>query len=292
LEVATDKAKLHRSILACLKNGKGLLEDAEWSANRAAAGLALALLAQEECAKAFTLVLVRDDVLPRTDKIRRSLSLHECKGVLAMIMEWLASMNEFRAGEIFARAKRKERVQRLPAGVATAMNIYRHEMIERIGGRNPERYSGWRGAARNLAGGNRDRREQRALYVGIREDGDVGSQPLAAPEAFEEEFTRAKRLIDFAEDADRKCLLAFGEYELFAEVFRAIFKDLASNGDYGAQQEEVFPSGIPGVLFVKKTVIVVDATPEPGGRFHPRLDGPLPDGDEPRATEVLPHWIS
>jgi len=151
--------KFQRSILACLKNGKRILEDAEWSTNQASTGLALALLAQEECAKAFVLALVRDEILPWTEDVRHSLSNHECKNLVTMIMEWLSRVNEFRLGETLAQATRAEDAQHLPAEVATAMNIYRHEMIERIGRRSPERYSDWRGAARKVAEGKRDRKK-------------------------------------------------------------------------------------------------------------------------------------
>jgi AbiV family abortive infection protein len=267
----TDIAKFQRSILACLRNGKRLVDDAEWSTNRASTGLALALLAQEECAKAFVLALVRDEILPWTKEVRRSLSVHECKNLVTMIMEWLLTVNELRSRQTFAELMRTESAQRLPADVATAMNIYRHEKIERIGKRSPERYSDWRGAARNVADGNRDRKKQAALYVGIREDGDVESEPPTSPEGFEEELARAKKLIEFAEDVDRKCIFALREYELFAETFTTMFKDLA-DPEYGAQQEEVFPSSIPGVVLVRRTIMVADVAPELADEVDHRSD--------------------
>ena len=64
-----DARKFQRSIDACLEHIRGLLEDAEWSMHRSSTGLALALLAQEECAKVFVLALVRDDVLPWTEEV-------------------------------------------------------------------------------------------------------------------------------------------------------------------------------------------------------------------------------
>jgi len=269
--MATDTAKFQRSIRACLEKGKRLVEDAEWSTSRASTGLALALLAQEECAKAFMLALVRDDILPWTEEVRRSLSVHECKNLVTMLMEWLFTVNELRSRQSFAELMRTESAQRLPADVATAMNIYRHEKIERIGKRNPERCSDWRGAARNVAEGSRDRKKQAALYVGIREDGDIESQPPTSLEAFEEELARAKKLIEYAEDVDRKCIFALREHELFAETFRTMFKDLADH-EYAAQQEERFPSGIPGVVFVRRTIMVADVAPELGGEVDHRPD--------------------
>ena len=61
----TETERFQRSITACIENAKRLLEDAEWSLNQGSTGLALALLAQEEAAKAFVLTLVRDGVLRR-----------------------------------------------------------------------------------------------------------------------------------------------------------------------------------------------------------------------------------
>jgi hypothetical protein len=41
--------------------------------NQSSTGLALAMVAQEKAAKAFVLALVRDEVIPWTDEVRRSL---------------------------------------------------------------------------------------------------------------------------------------------------------------------------------------------------------------------------
>jgi AbiV family abortive infection protein len=266
--------KFQRSILACLKNGKELLEDAEWTTHQASAGLALALLAQEESAKAFVLALVRDEVMPWTKEVHRSLSVHECKNLVMMVMEWLSTVNELRLGETLARSTRSEDPQHLPADVATAMNIYRHEMIERIGRRGHERCSDWRGAARKVAEGHRDRKKQTALYVGIHKDGDVASQPPTSLEAFEEELARARKLIEFAQDVDRNCLFARHEYRLFAEIFKTMFEDLGSGPGEGASEEEVFSSGIPGVVLVKRTIRVANVAPELGEQADPRIDTP------------------
>jgi hypothetical protein len=91
-----------------------------------------------------------------------------------MVMGWLLTINEQRLNEILTSATRAippVRPRHLPPGVATAMNIYRHEMIERIRRRYPERESEWRGHARKLADGERDRRKQTALYIAFGDDG-------------------------------------------------------------------------------------------------------------------------
>lgn len=263
-EMVLNADKFQRSIHACLAHGKRLLENAEWSTNQPSTGLALALLAQEECAKAFVLALVRDEILPWTEEVRHSLSVHECKNLIAIIMEWLSTVNELhelRLTEAAASGARSEGSQHLPPDVATAMNIYRHEMIERIGRRHPERYSDWRGRARKVAKGWRDHKKQAALYVGIRQDGDVESLPPMSQEAFDEEFTRGKTLLEFAGDVDRKRIFAYREYELFAAIFKAMFTDLASESEDAAAPLETIPSGIPGVVFVKRTITVANVVP-------------------------------
>ncbi len=260
MAIEIETGKFDRSIRACITNAKRLMEDAEWSMNRPSTGLALTLLAQEECAKAFVLALVREGILPWTDDVRRSLSVHACKHLVTMVMEWLLTINEQRLNEILTSATRATPAVRpghLPPDVATAMNIYRHEMIERIGRRYPERESEWRGRARKLADGERDRRKQTALYVAIGEDGSLASEPPTSPEAFDEELVRTKALIDFAGDVDRKCIFARDEYELFVEIFKAMFADLASDLEDAAAVES-FPSGIPGVNFVKTTITVAN----------------------------------
>jgi hypothetical protein len=183
---------------------------------------------------------------------------------MTIIMEWLSTVNELheaRLTEAAAPAIRGQDSRHLPPGVATAMNIYRHEMIERIGGRRSERYSDWRGRAREVAEGQRDHKKQAALYVGIRQDGDVESLPPMSQGAFDVEVTRGKALLEFARDVDRKCIFAYREYELFAGIFRAMFTDLASEQEYAAAPRETISSGIPGVVFVKRTITVANVVP-------------------------------
>jgi AbiV family abortive infection protein len=261
--MGTDTDRFQRSITACINNGKRLVEDAEWSYHQASTGLALALLAQEEAAKAFVLTLVRDAILPWTEDVHRSLSVHEGKHLVCVIMEWLFTVNEQRFNEGLKVLNTADSPTHLPPHVATAMNIYRHEMIERIGRRYPERCDDWRGPARKLADGKLDRKKQTALYVHIGWDGSLASEPPTSLEAFREEMIRAKTLVEFAGDTDRKCIFAFREYELFTEIFNKMFADLAPGA---VIEEERFESNIPGIEFVKRTITVanvVETDPKP-----------------------------
>jgi hypothetical protein len=47
------------------------------------------------------LALVRDNILPWTEDLRRSLSVHECKHLVMICMEWLSEVNERRENELF-----------------------------------------------------------------------------------------------------------------------------------------------------------------------------------------------
>ena len=53
-EIAANAARLQQSIQACIKSGIRFLEDAEWLTHRETTGVALAMFAQEEFAKAFS----------------------------------------------------------------------------------------------------------------------------------------------------------------------------------------------------------------------------------------------
>src|SRR5947209_5565451 len=82
---------LKRSIAACVANGIKLLGDAKYlfDWDRFSTALALAVLAQEEFAKAFILRLVSDNALPWIPEVRISVARHHCKHLLALVMEWL-----------------------------------------------------------------------------------------------------------------------------------------------------------------------------------------------------------
>ena len=155
------------------------------------------MLAQEEFAKAFVLALVRDGLLPWTEEVRRSLRVHECKHLVTIIMEWLLAVNELRSSQSLDELY-GEMSPCIATGCGDSDEYYRHEMIERIGGRNPEHYAEWGGAARKAAKGKRDRKKQAALYVDIRNDGGVASEPTMSTQEFETEFAHAKKLIEFA----------------------------------------------------------------------------------------------
>ena len=62
--------------------------------------------------------------------------------------------------------------------------------------------------------------------------------------------------MEFAGYVDRKCVFADPEYEIFAEIFNAMFRDLRADQQDSRPPEEEVPSGIPGVRFVRRTIHV------------------------------------
>jgi len=153
---------------------------------------------------------------------------HQCKHLLALVMEWLPPFDsDILLGQIkqdrerheqkmawlqrrLARFKRgdysphpedprpEEDELMLPSDVAAALNIYRHEEIEKMRFGDPWTDEDWaRGKARKIADGALDRKKQSGFYVHIGKSGQVGLHPgLIAREEASAEIERAKRLSD------------------------------------------------------------------------------------------------
>jgi AbiV family abortive infection protein len=223
-------AALEASIDTTTKNGKALLDDAkllfDW--DRYSTALALAVLAQEEFAKAFLLQLVTDGALPWLPEVQRSMARHQCKHLLALVMEWLPLWD---AAALVEQRKRRDswheqkmawyqrRIDRykqghfepdpndpepvepelaFPPDIATALNIYRHEEIERLRRGFPLRDADWStGPARKIADGALDRKKQSALYVDIGKTGEIGLHPgLITRDEAAAEIERAQGLAE------------------------------------------------------------------------------------------------
>src|SRR5258708_29679659 len=167
---------LSKSISASSANGKKLLEDAKFlfDFDRFSTALALSVLAQEEFAKAFLLQLVVDGALPWLPQVQRSMARHQCKHLLAIVMEWLPPFDWTDIMELDKqnRARHQQKMEWLqrtidrykqcnflpdpddpepvepevvfPPEVAAALNIYRHEKIERLSkSGNPWKDADW-----------------------------------------------------------------------------------------------------------------------------------------------------
>lgn len=222
---------LKTTIQGCLRNGQRLVEDAELlrDFHRHPTAFAVAMLAQEEFAKAFMLVLMSEGVVPWTPETRRSLHSHECKHLVGVLVEWLGPPWEEQERRLNAWISGNRPKPAIPHDVAVAINILRHEKIERLrtgySWADPEDS----GLSRKVAEGLRDRAKQRALYVGVTQTGWPESLPtrLTREEATAE-VERAKQYAEFTEAAFGNRVLSFDEYRVFKEVVRAVFADVGS----------------------------------------------------------------
>jgi len=240
---------LSKSVTTVIENGRALLDDAkllfDW--DRFSTAFSLSVLAQEEFAKAFLLQLIEDEALPWRPEVRRAIANHLCKHVLALVMEWLPAQDWENLVEQ-ARSRdahhklRMEWLQRridrykqgmlpdpvdpepiepdvsFPSDVVAALNIFRHEQIEKLRFARPWKDEGWAtGGARRIADGWLDRRKQSAFYVDITKTGEVGLHPgLITREDASEAIGRAERL---AEGSGRWS----AEYRKLKEVLPLLF---------------------------------------------------------------------
>lgn len=246
---------LQESISATTENGKGLLEDAKFlfDFDRFSTALALAVLAQEEFAKAFLLQLVLDGALPWVREVQRSMVRHECKHLLGLVMDWLPSWDSpdlaallerrrewheqmmawlqrqssrRKQGDFAPDPKDPEAVEpavSFPLDAATALNIYRHEEIEGLRQGYRWRDAEWSaGQARKVADGSLDRERQSALYVSITKTGEVGLHPgLVTREQAAKAIERAERFQEIP-------VTFSDEYLALKEVLPALFANLSN----------------------------------------------------------------
>jgi len=243
---------------ACIANGKRLLYDADWvlhTDNPAATSFALAMIAQEEFAKAFLLFLVDRGTVPWNSLLHRAMRDHTCKQLLGLVLshlapdydeeekrreEWLVELTEHRRllDEYKASADKGEqdriwtRIEEisgkwssLPPAIADAIFILRHEKIGRW------ESSGWvweeepiyDPLAKGLAEGKLDRRKQDALYVRLGSDGQVASTPLdVRQDDAKRAMENAERICFFVEYMFERSV-GGSEYEKIESAFKRAF---------------------------------------------------------------------
>lgn len=169
-----------KGVAASLENGDRLLEDAktmlEWE--RFPTSYALAILAQEEYAKALLLSLADAGAIPWSADVRRALHDHVCKQLVSIILDYLApDLDEFLRRHDLSRVGERHPI--FPSDVLDAIHVICHERMPREHGRwwlDPsdqpldERVN-------SIADGRLDRQKQDAIYVHIGKSGQVTSRP-------------------------------------------------------------------------------------------------------------------
>ena len=212
----------------CCENGCRLLDEAQLLEfeKTLATRYYLAMIAQEEAAKAFLLYLVAVEAVPWTSFVRRATRDHQCKHLIGIILDYISP----KIDDILQGKWRPE----FPAKVADAMNLFRHEKLKRWESKNwlwaedPEYDSD----ALMVAEGKRDRDKQRALYVEIGGNAEVASSPAQITNGqAADEYERGRRFCacvggllearsGFAYDIEQveKCFKAlFSEPSVFIE---------------------------------------------------------------------------
>jgi hypothetical protein len=180
------KAALSKSVTSCVQNGNRLLDemyDLEFR-SIVATRYFLAMIAQEEFAKAFLLLLVRDEVIPFSPELLRAMNDHACKQLLGIVMDYII-MHWEELEELDALiASDGGPNGPFPRNVSSAINLLRHEKIRRWESRNwcwdedPE----YDREVVAVAEGKKDRRKQDALYIRIGRDGRAVNNPAMVTE--------------------------------------------------------------------------------------------------------------
>lgn len=179
--------RLTRAANACLENADRLLEetyDLEFR-RPLATTYYIAVIAQEEAAKAFLLILIRDGLVPMDRGVRRALNDHACKHLVGMILDYMI-MHWDTTEELNALISQDLAVAdgRLPNDVGSALEILAYEKIDRWKGNHWAwaEDPGYDDGALRIAEGRKDRRKQDALYVRLGSDGQVSSTPMEITE--------------------------------------------------------------------------------------------------------------
>jgi AbiV family abortive infection protein len=196
----TNAGDFKAAVRAALQNGGRLSEDAEMMLDweRFPSAYALAVLAEEEYAKAFLLTLVDAGALPWSRDVRRALRDHICKQLAAVILDYLSpDMDEFLRR--YDLSKIGERQPIFPSDVLDAIHVICHERLPREWGR------WWEGPSdrpldhrvSSIADGRLDAEKQDAIYVRVGKAGEVASTPeQVSPQMAKTELERTKRIGD------------------------------------------------------------------------------------------------
>jgi AbiV family abortive infection protein len=257
----TDKSRFIDAAAACISNGDRLLDDVEFLiySEPPSTAFALALIAQEEFAKAFLLFLVSKDVIAWNSLTYRATRDHTCKQLVGFVMsylspdwdeeyrrskEWMADHNEWQKlvsayhsstdrtekDKIWARIKELgEKRDLIPNSVVDAIDILRYEII----GRWESSMWVWEEkpvydkTAKSLGKGKLDREKQDAVYVRLGRNGQVAKTPAHVKrEEVKAAIDVAKRLRSLADSLVSGSVGSI-EYEKIESAFKTRFASLS-----------------------------------------------------------------
>ena len=185
------KEVLAASIRACIMNGERILDDATMLEFQEppCTRLMLSMIAQEEFSKAFLLFLVLEDVIPWSVQLLRAMNDHACKQLVGVVIEYVDPEWETTEQLEKIAAEDLELGDRLPFGVASAIDILRHEKIRRWESNDWQwaEHPNYEPSVLRIAKGKRDRFKQDALYVRLGRHGGVANMPTKVTRASADE---------------------------------------------------------------------------------------------------------
>lgn len=228
LEMCT-LVKYQAAIAACIANGSRLLQDAGYLQEYGClpSGKALAILAQEEFAKAYLLRLVEEAAIPDCPEVHRACRDHVCKHLVSVIMIHLFTPWD----DVLGREKIVREAQGdfpFPWKVADAINILYHEKLRKW--RSPNAFGlvdqDYNKIAKSIWKGSIDQAKQNALYVGVGSDGSVNNIPSCSEAEIAKEREVAGVLKDVVEGNDA---FAFTEKDYVKRVLVEVFRGLAES---------------------------------------------------------------
>lgn len=185
---------LTETIMACFANGLRLKDDSYALEFQQPASLQLyaLLIAQEEVAKAFILLLIRDDIIPFNRFILRAINDHACKHLVGIVMDYIVMRwNTMEEAMELIRADVALGDQ-LPNAVESAISLLRYKKIARWESRawDWENAPAYDKEAKKIADGKEDRRKQDTLYVRVGGDGRVCPPPPITREEIDQQKER------------------------------------------------------------------------------------------------------
>lgn len=170
---------LQPAIKAALDNAARLADDAIFLAefDKIQTAFIISVLAREEFAKGFVLILSQSEQLPWTTNLQDALRNHVCKQLVSYILCELSAVDMFDSAHIHNWPRR---VSELPSPVVDAFHVLVHEHIrggEREDWWDREQDSPLDPTVREVAAGALERQKQDALYVRYGRNGSVRSVP-------------------------------------------------------------------------------------------------------------------
>jgi AbiV family abortive infection protein len=221
--------RLAATIKACVENGQRLLEDSIYlnEYDRFPSAKVLAMLAQEEFAKAYIVRLAQEGAFPWCDEIIWATQNHRCKQLMFILMEYLFTPLSDAKSMLDRDKIMQEKYPNilLPKKVADALNIFCYENIKR------RKSQSWCWAelpkydaeAKKIWKGKVERTKHNALYVSVGNDGRVTNIPKTDAADASQSIEYAEILKEVACGHD---VYAFTEKECIKSILKEILGNI------------------------------------------------------------------